>query len=333
MKFLIDSKHGLGDCIHIIPMLKILKQNYPDSYIAIIVNSEAHAELLRLAPVKIDKFFYLNMECTKLNKLIHLIFDIRKEKFDYLILSPITSKYKAMFFACLCGASNNIGEQYQRLTIEYLNKTHRVNRNINLLSSFCTITSHNTNPSLLINNNKFDGFNGMEKLIGICVGGGSPVQYKGLKVYPKAWNNIKELIKKLSELEYKIILFGGSEEKNFLISSELKVKNNLFDFVNKTSISDTVLLASKCNLVIGVDTGVQHIADAVGVNTISIFGPTNPNIVGAYSDKAIFLEKECDCKYCYGTEKYLNCANRKCLNKITADDVLKVIELYYSRVK
>ena len=73
MKFLIDSKHGLGDCVQIIPMLQILKQNYPDSYLAVIVSGKVSKELLLMAPVKIDKFYYLNMQNLTIRSFINLL--------------------------------------------------------------------------------------------------------------------------------------------------------------------------------------------------------------------------------------------------------------------
>ena len=72
------------------------------------------------------------------------------------------------------------------------------------------------------------------------------------------------------------------------------------------------------------DTGMQHIADAVKTKTVSLFGPTNPLTHGAYSDKAVFIEADCKCeyKYCYGTNMYWQCKDRKCLNDISAEHVI-----------
>lgn len=328
MKILIDSKHGLGDCVHIIPMLHILKQNYPDSYIAIIVAGKANADLLSLSDVKIDRFFYLNIKTITIKSILNLIIEIRKENFNYFILSPITSTWKAKIFTILIGVKNKIGEQYQNFSKDYINKTHRVERNINLLKSFCTLPKNKLNPLLFVECNDFNDFNNMESLIGICVGGGNPVIADGLKVYPKSWNifKIKQLISELIRLNFKIILFGGKEEEDFLQKTQLKSNKNLFNFINKTSITETAALVSKCRLIVGVDTGVMHIADALGIKTLSIFGPTNPKVVGAYSKNADYIEHNCECKYCYGTSRYITCTDRKCLNEIKVQEVLDEIK-------
>ena len=70
----------------------------------------------------------------------------------------------------------------------------------------------------------------------------------------------------------------------------------------------------------------MHIADALGIKTLSIFGPTNPKVVGAYSKNADYIEHNCECKYCYGTSRYITCTDRKCLNEIKVQEVLDEIK-------
>ena len=62
---------------------------------------------------------------------------------------------------------------------------------------------------------------------------------------------------------------------------------------------------------------MQHIAAASGARTLSIFGPTNPKMSGAYADNAEFVEADVACKYCYGTKIYVECKDRKCLKNIS----------------
>lgn len=114
MKILIDSKHGLGDCVQIIPMLQIIRDNYPDCYLAVIVRNKASRELLQAASVTIDEYYYLDMQTITIKKLLALIVSLRHQVFDYFIISPISTKWKAIIFALLTGAKRCIGEQYQK---------------------------------------------------------------------------------------------------------------------------------------------------------------------------------------------------------------------------
>lgn len=332
MKILIDSKHGLGDCVQIIPMLQIIKQNYPDCYLAVIVSGKVSEELLNMAPVKIDKFYYLSMQGMTIKNFLKLILQIRKEHFDYFILSPITTKWKAKIFALLTGAKNKIGEQYQKIdTYTRDNSIHMVDRNIALLKGICDIPNKKIYPTLntpdlniKIKREK------NEKIIGVCIGGCTASEFNGKKIYPRAWSTekIKKVIEYLRSKNLQVVLFGGKdEEKDLEIIKDVLYDSKVCNYVNKTIITESAFLAKHCDLVVGVDTGMQHIADAVGTKTISIFGPTNPKTHGAYSEKTEFLEVTCDCKYCYGTDKYLSCDDRKCLKNISVDDVIHRIKI------
>lgn len=329
MKILIDAKQGLGDCIQLIPMLMIIRENYPDCYLALLVRDKTSSDLLSLSPVKIDKFYYLNSNDLKSLKIMSLLKKLRNEKFDYFILSPITNRYKAKVFAAFVNAKNTIGEQYKSIDMyERDNNIHMVERNIDLIKSFCKIPTGRVLP--VIDVEKYAGCNfdiehDDRKLVGICIGGGTASYYKGRKIYPKEWGIVKinQLIIELMRRNYKIFLFGGKDEIKLLDKLSVDLESqNIYNFIGKTNIIETAYLVSKCKLVIGVDTGVQHIADALGIKTISIFGPTNPYIHGAYSSKATFVYTNIECQFCYNTKKYLCCDNRRCMNLINVDNII-----------
>ena len=193
MKILIDSKHGLGGCVQIIPMLQIIKQNYPDSYLAVIVSGKVSEELLNMAPVKIDKFYYLTMQGMTIKNFSDLILQIRKEHFDYFILSPITTRRKAKIFAFFIGAKNKIGEQYQKIdTYARDNSIHMVERNIALVKDFCKIPNKKICPTLITPNlNIAIKKDKNEKIIGVCIGGGTASKINDKKIYPRAWSTKK----------------------------------------------------------------------------------------------------------------------------------------------
>ena len=334
MKFLIDSKHGLGDCVQLIPMLQVLKENYPDSYLAVIVNNKVSEELLQLAPVKIDKFYYLDMSKMTIRKFLTLILDLRQQAFDYFILSPITTKWKAKCFALLTGAKKCLGEQYRQLNLYKLDNTvHMVERNLHLLNAICILPHCELKPRLQLEvmNNSFDITTKADKIIGVCIGGGTASTVKNKKIYPRKWSTdkIKIITESLLKNGCAVVLFGGKDEiEEVQYLKEILEDTNLYNYVGKTNIAESSILAQQCDLLIGVDTGMQHIAAAVGTRTLSVFGPTNPKTHGAYSDQASFIECPCECKYCYGTDMYLLCQERKCLQSITSDMVLsKVFEL------
>jgi ADP-heptose:LPS heptosyltransferase len=79
--------------------------------------------------------------------------------------------------------------------------------------------------------------------------------------------------------------------------------------VVSTSLDNVTALLEKCAICVGVDTGLLHIASAVGTRWLGLFGPTNPEVTGPY-DRSLgrglvspFLRGE-NCRNCWKSFKY-----------------------------
>lgn len=79
---------------------------------------------------------------------------------------------------------------------------------------------------------------------------------------------------------HRVAFFGGAEERGIL--GELQFQGE--DLVGRTSLRETIGALSNLSLMIGGDTGVMHLAAAVGTPTITAFGPTPAKKWGWYSE-------------------------------------------------
>jgi ADP-heptose:LPS heptosyltransferase len=89
-------------------------------------------------------------------------------------------------------------------------------------------------------------------------------------------------------------------------------------------LRDMLSQIARCRLFIGNDTGPSHCAAALGVPTIALFGPTDPDVTGPFGQRVVCMRSEEPCGPCYrGRGKY-NCTHhsRKCLEGITVEQVL-----------
>jgi 3-deoxy-D-manno-octulosonic-acid transferase len=122
-------------------------------------------------------------------------------------------------------------------------------------------------------------------------------------------------------------LIGGKQELPLLEQMPAEVKEKSISLVGKTSMTESIALASLCDVVIGVDTGMQHVADAVGTKTVSIFGPTFEKYHGAHhSNIAKFVVYNGNCRGCFKTANYTKCKDRRCLNEITVQQVFDAVK-------
>jgi len=77
-----------------------------------------------------------------------------------------------------------------------------------------------------------------------------------------------------------------------------------------------------CRLFIGNDSGISHMAVALGLPTIAIFGPTDPRVWSPRGEKVEVVRRGIPCSPC-AEERFFLCKDFECLSRIEVGDVLK----------
>lgn len=132
------------------------------------------------------------------------------------------------------------------------------------------------------------------------------------------------------DTEGQLILLGGPEEAELhrqifeLMQSDMPVRS----FAGKGTIRVAAAILDQADLFIGNDSGLMHMATAVGTPTIAIFGLTNSAAWGPYtgdhpSRKAVVVKLDLPCMPCFyrghelGTPE--GCMTRDCLTLLEVD--------------
>lgn len=343
-KILVELMHGIGDTVCAIPMLKVLRGNHPEAEIVVLTKSNAGKDIIKSSHIGIDNVYVFDIY-KNLGYSIKFLLRLRNYQFDYGISSCITPVKKAKFFMKFINPKQWVGLQKKGLFFDLLDdKYHFVEANLLSIQDICEFPPEKIYPTIFVQDDIKDKIQKMifaylpdeyksKKIVGICIGNGDySLKNRYLrtgKVYTRGWGieNITTLIKYLKSKDVIVCLIGGKAEEPLIkyIQTEVTTKNNVINFVGKTTMKESIALVSLCDCVIGVDTGMQHVAAAVGTSTISIFGSTNPQTHGAYAKNAQFVECECNCKYCYGTNSYIKCKERICLQQIKVQTVVNYI--------
>lgn len=133
-----------------------------------------------------------------------------------------------------------------------------------------------------------------------------------------------------SEAEADLILFGTSSELavSGAIVSELKTPP--IDLTGKTTIADLPALLSHCHLFIGNDSGAMHVAAAVGLPVVGIFGPTDPFGTAPVTPNCSIVQDKPYCSPCF----LRRCpTDHRCMRAITTEMVESVVKPWLASAK
>jgi len=146
----------------------------------------------------------------------------------------------------------------------------------------------------------------------------------------KAWpyfGDLAILIKSFFGHRSVIRLLGrGSEEVKWskTVLSALRSRKifNTKNMVDKFDIIATIRRITELDVLVTTDTGLMHVADALGVPLIAIFGSTLASKNGPYRKKAVRLVQSlAGCAPCQDTYMAHLCEDYKCMKTISPADV------------
>jgi len=144
----------------------------------------------------------------------------------------------------------------------------------------------------------------------------------------KQWplEHFKKLALELVAAGYQVWIIGGPQDK--LYGKEIAGENSLhiYNLIEKTSLGDAIDLISLSKIAVTNDSGLMHIAAAVGVHVEVIYGATTPDYTPPLTDRKTIHYLALDCSPCFQRECPLGHLN--CLKKITPADVMKSIDAY-----
>jgi len=115
------------------------------------------------------------------------------------------------------------------------------------------------------------------------------------------------------------VVVGGPGEESLGQRLASSMRSSPVVLSGKTSVGDLMVILKRCSVFITNDTGPMHMADALGVPTISIFGPTNPRRTAPFRQQQGVVHRPVSCAPC----RFRHCPiDHRCMTGISVDDVL-----------
>lgn len=316
MKILIVKPSSFGDIIQANPILQAIKQKWRDSLIDWLVFKQ-WKQVVELFP-NVN-----NIKCWNRKGGIKAFFDVLKDcnKENYDLVIDLQGLLRSAIFCKLLNAKQKVGVSgMKELSWLFLKEPYKRNKNENAvirnLNSLSYITKEQYTPIFNINTNvvsydilkKFN-MEATDKIVAF-------VPFSRGKT--KTWNSdnyiiLSQMIKPLNE-QIKIIVLGSQEDYG-------KIKSdNILDLSGKTNIKELAEILSVCECAIGADTGAMHLANAIGIKNIFIFGGSDIKETAPYGNNSKVLSANLSCSPCRGKCKF---DKEKCLEQIKPNEVFE----------
>ena len=285
-KMLLINFQGLGNTVLMFPLLKELRRHNRNVGIDMLVRDPIIPELL--APENVIDNFLIYLRDAKGIELfksrISVLKDIRGKFYDRAINFEQTQTLNSIILMFMIKAKEKIGinavgklrsPYHYSVTFSPQQSESDLYKGIGELSGcgsfhlsfpFFSLAEDDVNrvSELLPNKNR--------TIIGIHPGSGVKMLYKR---WPK--ERFAELSHRLvTEKGVSVVIFGGHREIA-LGEAILKQSNtdHIYNLAGKLTIRETAAAVIHCSRIISNDSGIMHLAAAMGVSVISLFGPTS----------------------------------------------------------
>ncbi len=142
----------------------------------------------------------------------------------------------------------------------------------------------------------------------------------------KAWPAARfaALARTLAGAGHKILIIEGPADKAAAAEVRADLRGIPYLLAQDLSITRLAALLSFASLFIGNDSGISHLAAAVQIPTIAIFGPTDPCVWAPRNNKAFWLQGRAACAPCTG-DAQRSCKQPYCLDSIQVEQVMALI--------
>ena len=334
----------IGDIVCALPAIRSVRRAYPNARLTLFTSpgptGPGAAELLPGNDWIDDLRVYYSGDIRSLSGRWKLLRELRGRQFDVWIeipnnLSPIFRQFRDMLFTWMAGVGWARGWQINTIRLaaqaqsEHLRFSGEVDRTLDIVKR----------AGIPVTEIDF----GLPRLPGVRARIGELLRTKGLQsealvaIAPGAkrstnhWppERFAEVGRMLAHSDSAVVLIAGGAEAELCEGLASQMGTNAHSFAGELSLPESIELLRRCRLLVCVDSGVQHLAAAVGTPCISLFsfwqmrGKWHP-----YGKKNVVIQKWVPCHTCL----LEHCPrDNLCMREISAGEVSRAAQQFLAR--
>lgn len=336
-KILIIRTDRIGDVILTTPVIKALRESYPESFIAMMVSPIAK-DIVEGNPYLNEVIVYDKKGKHRgIFGFLKFVADLKRKHFD-LCLNFHTKKRTNLisFLAAIkerVGFDNNkfsflLTSRLEDTRIE--GKKHEAEYCLDVLKAVGINLSEAKELFMPLKDSsekwaekalRENNLKSTDTLVAIHPDASCPSKRWPIERFAQLCNKLIE------EKGFKVAIIGGQKDSYIVRMVKRYLRHTVIDFSGETSVSQLASFLKRCKLLISNDSGPVHIAASVGTPVIAIFGRNqaglSPERWRPLGEKDIILHRDVGCKVCLAHNCTLGFV---CLSAISVRDVLEAVD-------
>jgi heptosyltransferase II len=313
VKILIRATNWVGDAIMALPALRAARRRFPDARISILARPYV-ADIYRGQNI-CDELISYNPKGLHagLSGRQRLAQELRKQKFDVALL--LQNAFDAAWLAWRANIPERVGyardgrsllltkkipvpkpgEIPEHEQFYYLELLRRAGW-INSLPSESFVTLDMSEEQRRQAEETLSSAGARPEALRIAIGAGA--SYGSAKCWPP--QRFADFVNRFRlHTDADVILFGTAAEQQVSDAIAVGIRGPSISLVGKTAIAALPALLSRCQLFVGNDSGAMHVAAAVGLPVVAVFGPTDPHGTAPITPRCTVVQERSYCSPCF----------------------------------
>ena len=312
-RILIRATNWVGDAIMTFPAIEAVRESFPKSTLIVLARPwviplfESHPMLDGLMTLGKGKTSFFG-----LTDIIKASLQIRRQKFDLAVL--FQNAFEAALIAYLGGIRYRVGydTDHRRLLLSHavirddiIMNAHQVEYYLSLIRAM-GLNARSKDPELFVSKEQEQkalpllSENGVEQndfILGISPGA---IYGPAKRWPPERFAAIGDMA--VDRWGAKVVIFGSGQEKEICDRVSTSMHHPSINLCGSTQIGELIALIRRCNLFVSNDSGLMHMASALKVPLVAIFGSTNPVATGPRGPRSRIVRHQLDCAPCMRPE-------------------------------
>ncbi len=322
-KVLVRGANWIGDAVMTLPALQALRRAFSEGHITVLAKPWV-ADVYRLSHLADEVFIYEDPGPHEgIGGLMKLCAHLQEEGFEAAIL--FQNAMEAAIIAFLARIPIRAGYDTDgRLFLlthavrrkKSVHRLHQVHYYLEMIRALGVAVADHTPRIVPPGNIPFPLPEG--NLIGMAPG----AQYGPAKRwFPERFAALADLLS--ASLSAQVLLFGSKADKEVTAEIKSLSQHPPIDLAGKTSLTEAMAIMARLRAFVTNDSGLMHVAAALGIPVVALFGSTNPEATGPVGSASRVIYHPVPCSPCLKA----SCpSDFRCMESIHVEEVFSAVK-------